>query len=181
MKLEEQRPNLWRSIPSSPFSRLLRYQNQLGKLRFNGTSLMAFASPDLKTSTFHHFLLSQPFRPLPKLHLPKLQRVPRSALREWKEYEEAVKRKDLAGALRFLKSVEDQQSAIEHVNGYYPAESTRSRLVELGLLGRERDWEVLDTCLNADDLKLVGNAYGFLKDRGFLPSFGKFRNIGNYF
>ncbi|KAF3436975.1 hypothetical protein FNV43_RR19728 [Rhamnella rubrinervis] len=138
---------------------------------------MAFASPNLKTSTFHRFLLPQTFRPVPKLHLPKRQRVPRSALREWKEYEEAVKRKDLAGALRFLKSVEDQRSPIEPVSGYYPAESTPSRLVELGLLGRERDWEVLDTCLNADDLKLVGNAYGFLKDRGFLPSFGKFRNI----
>lgn len=91
-----------------------------------------------------------------------------------------MKRKDLAGALRFLKSIEDLQRPIEPVNnGSFPAESTRPRLGELGPLGRERDWEVLDTCLNADDLKLVGNAYGFLKERGFLPSFGKFRNIGN--
>lgn len=44
-------------------------------------------------------------------------------------------------------------------------------------LERERDWEVLDTCLNADDMRLVGSAYGFLKDRGFLPNFGKCRNI----
>lgn len=159
---------------------------------------MAFASANLKTSTFHHFLLPQPFsyssqfsffipeaiRPgktTKSVYFPKRQVVPRSALREWKEYEEAVKRKDLAGALRFLKSVEDQQSPVESVDGSFLAESTRSRLGELGLLGRERDWEVLDTCLNADDLKLVGNAYGFLKDRGFLPSFGKFRNIGNKF
>ena len=51
--------------------------------------------------------------------------------------------------------------------------------VELGLVvGYERDWEVLDTCLNADDMKLVCSAYGFLKDRGFLSNFGKCRNNG---
>ncbi|XLR23293.1 hypothetical protein S83_051193, partial [Arachis hypogaea] len=33
------------------------------------------------------------------------------------------------------------------------------------------DWEVLDTRLNADDMKLVANAYRFLKDGGFLPNF----------
>lgn len=85
-----------------------------------------------------------------------------------------MKRKDLAGALTFLKSIEP----IESVNGSASAaESTRSRLAELGLVGYERDWEVLDTCLNADDMKLVCSAYGFLKDRGFLPNFGKCRNI----
>lgn len=98
----------------------------------------------------------------------------RSALREWKEYEEAVKRKDLAGALRFLKSVE-HELRLEPSNG-----SSRFGH-ELGLSGFQRDWEVLDTCLNADDMRLVGNAFKFLKDRGFLPNFGKFRNIGNPF
>lgn len=89
-----------------------------------------------------------------------------------------MKRKDLAGALGFLQSLETQQNPIELVNGSLPAESTRPpRLGELGFVGWERDWEVLDTCLNADNLKLVGKAYGFLKDRGFLPNFGKFRNI----
>ncbi|KAF9606789.1 hypothetical protein IFM89_028165 [Coptis chinensis] len=47
----------------------------------------------------------------------------------------------------------------------------------LSFLGTGRDWEVLDACLNADDMKLVGNAYKFLQDRGFLPSFGITRNI----
>lgn len=92
-----------------------------------------------------------------------------------------MKRKDLAGALGFLKSIENNHNKndpIERVNGSALAESTRSRLAELGLAGYERDWEVLDTCLNADDMKLVGSAYGFLKDRGFLPNFGKCRNIG---
>ncbi|BBH01458.1 hypothetical protein with DUF2431 [Prunus dulcis] len=92
-------------------------------------------------------------------------------------YEEAVKRKDLAGALRFLQSIETQQNPIEFVNGSLPADPNLPRLGELGFVGQERDWEVLDTCLNADNMKLVGKAYGFLKDKGFLPSFGKFRNV----
>ncbi|KAG8386640.1 hypothetical protein BUALT_Bualt03G0169600 [Buddleja alternifolia] len=82
------------------------------------------------------------------------------AMREWQEYEEAVKKKDLARALRFLKN-----PSIESVND------------ELGLLGLGRDWEVLDTCLNADDMRLVATAYALLQDRGFLPSFGRYRNI----
>ncbi|KAL2473327.1 hypothetical protein Fot_49063 [Forsythia ovata] len=92
------------------------------------------------------------------------------ALREWQEYEEAVKNKDLAKALRFLKDVpvESENSSIE---------STRFSGGEMGLFGSDKDWEVLDTCLNADDMRLVGSAYAFLKDRGFLPNFGKFRSI----
>ncbi|XP_013625037.1 PREDICTED: uncharacterized protein LOC106331266 isoform X3 [Brassica oleracea var. oleracea] len=80
---------------------------------------------------------------------------PSSALREWREYEDAVKRKDLAGALRFLKTVQviDKQAAeaaIESINiAAAPA----------------LDWEVLDACLNADDMRLVGSAFRFLKDR----------------
>lgn len=104
------------------------------------------------------------------------------ALREWQNYEDAVKQKDLARALRFLKSI-DENIPIESLGGdgsssqSYSAESTRPRLREMGIGGWERDWEVLDTCLNADDMKLVGSAYGFLKERGFLPNFGKCRNI----
>ncbi|CAN6828588.1 hypothetical protein Bca4012_008288 [Brassica carinata] len=89
---------------------------------------------------------------------------PSSALREWREYEDAVKRKDLAGALRFLKTVQviDKQAAIESINiAAAPA----------------LDWEVLDACLNADDMRLVGSAFRFLKDRGLLPNFSKFTNI----
>lgn len=92
------------------------------------------------------------------------------ALREWREYEEAVKRKDLASALRFLKS----QSVPGEVN------EDEGDEVGMYLFGKseERDWEVLDACLNADDMKLVTSAYALLKDRGFLPNFGKFRSIG---
>ncbi|KAF9674468.1 hypothetical protein SADUNF_Sadunf10G0130300 [Salix dunnii] len=108
--------------------------------------------------------------------------IPRAALREWKEYEDAVKRKDLARALRFLKSKEtltNNDSLADSANGSFTNDSaTRSGLGDLGLFdGLERDWEVLDTCLNADDMRLVSSAYGFLKNRGFLPSFGKFSNI----
>ena len=82
-----------------------------------------------------------------------------------------MKRNDLAGALRFLKSLESEQPL---VNGGSPSsESTRLRFGELERFGPQRDWEVLDTCLNADDMKLVANAYRFLRDRGFLPNFGK--------
>ncbi|GKV44358.1 hypothetical protein SLEP1_g51552 [Rubroshorea leprosula] len=39
-------------------------------------------------------------------------------------------------------------------------ESPRPQLGELGFgCELERDWEVLDTCLNASDMRLVGSAY----------------------
>lgn len=41
----------------------------------------------------------------------------------------------------------------------------------------ERDWQVLDACLNADDMRLVGSAFRFLKERGLLANFGKFTSI----
>ncbi|KMT17366.1 hypothetical protein BVRB_2g038220 [Beta vulgaris subsp. vulgaris] len=94
------------------------------------------------------------------------------AFNGWKEYEEAVKEKDLARALKFLKSIDGI-----HIQ---PDEETGSPIrtrPELGLPLLERDWEVLDTCLNADDMRLVSSAYVFLKDRGVLPNFGKCRNL----
>ncbi|KAL5977495.1 hypothetical protein ACLOJK_021842 [Asimina triloba] len=107
-----------------------------------------------------------------KIPFPRLSSSPTGrdlstrALRGWQEYEEAVKEKDLARALRFLKSVES-----------LPLQSSTDvgDLSRLGLL--ERDWEVLDTCLNADDMRLVGSTYIYLHDRGFLPNFGKCKNI----
>lgn len=97
------------------------------------------------------------------------------ALKEWQEYEDAVKRKDLARALRFLKNKNDN-NPIEPLSDSLMGESNRARLPEF-VGGFDRDWEVLDTCLNADDLKLVASAYKFLQNRGFLPSFGKFNRI----
>ncbi|XP_047945255.1 uncharacterized protein LOC125191870 isoform X1 [Salvia hispanica] len=91
------------------------------------------------------------------------------AVGEWQDYEEAVKKKDLAGALRFLRLKDElQTSSIESI----PQSNEELRLFEI-----ERDFQVLNTCLNADDMRLVGTAYGFLKDRGLLANFGKYRNI----
>ena len=82
------------------------------------------------------------------------------AVKEWREFEDAVRRKDLPRALRFLQSVE-------------PAAVQVAVPVPPG-----RDWEVLDACIDADDMRLVGRAYQFLVDRGVLAGFGKCKNIG---
>lgn len=133
--------------------------------------------PNLQISP--QFLVPQPFSLGFSRTFPVATPLCR-AFREWREYEEAVKRKDLAGALRFLKSLErERQEPL--VDGVSPAtELARLRFLESERFGPQRDWEVLDTCLNADDMKLVANAYKFLKDRGFLPNFGKCRNIGEF-
>lgn len=83
------------------------------------------------------------------------------AVKEWREFEDAVRRKDLSRALRFLQSVKPDAGAAVAVP------------VPPG-----RHWEVLDTCIDADDMRLVGRAYQFLSDRGVLASFGKCKNIG---
>ncbi|XP_048228812.1 uncharacterized protein LOC8259995 isoform X1 [Ricinus communis] len=143
---------------------------------------MDLASATLHLQNFPHFLCS------PNLFSGKISifrnkkiKIITRALKEWWEYEDAVKRKDLAGALRFLKSREtetnsdNKDNSAETMNG---CSSTGFGISDLGLFeGSQRDWEVLDTCLNADDMRLVGSAYGFLKNRGLLPNFGKFTNI----
>ncbi|KAF9587609.1 hypothetical protein IFM89_004441 [Coptis chinensis] len=121
---------------------------------------------------------------LPQFHSPTHFSKPKTKLKKpikikslkgWKEYDEAVKKKDLARALKFLKTTQTQQQAQQtqpSSSGLYMGNEDG-----LSFLGTGRDWEVLDACLNADDMKLVGNAYKFLQDRGFLPSFGITRNI----
>lgn len=108
--------------------------------------------------------ISPPIRPAPAVKIRSCVK----ALREWREYEDAVRDKDLARALQFLKSTQTSPS---------PVPSSYSG----DFLRPERDWEVLDTCLNADDMRLVGSAYRFLQDRGFLENFGKYRDIGEKF
>lgn len=97
---------------------------------------------------------------------------PIRALKQWKEYEDALQEKDLARALRFLKSAElEPLTAVESSArsvSYAPADYARPA----------RDWELLDACLNAGDMRLVGSTYAFLQERGFLPNFGKFKDIG---
>ncbi|MBA0660392.1 hypothetical protein Goklo_012413 [Gossypium klotzschianum] len=144
-------------------------------------------SPSLSfTQNFPHFVTSHSL-PLSQCHPISFQTPPPKsihyhpprALREWQEYEEAVKKKDLATALRFLISIEKDNSddSVEE-NGSLSTQSARSRIGDLGFFGGSvRDWEVLDTCLNADDMRLVGMAYEFLKAKGFLPNFGRFSSI----
>ncbi|KAL6629105.1 hypothetical protein ACP70R_028870 [Stipagrostis hirtigluma subsp. patula] len=85
------------------------------------------------------------------------------AAREWREFEDAVRSKDLSRALRFLQSVE-------------PRAGTATVQVAVPV-PPGRDWEVLDACIDADDMRLVGRAYQFLSDRGVLASFGKCKNL----
>ncbi|KAK9156257.1 hypothetical protein Sjap_003737 [Stephania japonica] len=102
------------------------------------------------------------------------------ALREWRDYEDALKDKDLKRALGFLRSIEtlQDQNLSTPQSSISDSEHFKGEDSELEwLLRREKNWEVLDACLNADDMKLVAGAYGFLQSRGFLPNFGKCRNI----
>lgn len=140
---------------------------------------------------FYHSHLSPPFLPpktqfwhlsLPTLVHAKSLLLPNRthtgstsrALPRWQEYEEAVKEKDLARALRFLKSIDPQSLPVQQSS----SSSSIPPDADFRFLSwPERDWEVLDACLNADDMKLVASAYAFLHDRGFLPNFGKCKNI----
>ncbi|XP_076932706.1 uncharacterized protein LOC143598355 [Bidens hawaiensis] len=109
----------------------------------------------------HNFFQSNQFPNYP-LKIRQHYSRPR-ALTEWREYEEAVKEKDLGRALRFLQDIPQ------------PTDDNNNK--PLGLMELQRDWDVLDTCLNADDLRLVAAAYAFLKDKGFLNQFAKYRSI----
>ncbi|TKW37801.1 hypothetical protein SEVIR_1G072300v4 [Setaria viridis] len=90
------------------------------------------------------------------------------AVKEWREFEDAVRRKDLSRALRFLQSVEPAAAA---------AAGTAATQVVAVPVPPGRNWEVLDACIDADDMRLVGRAYQFLVDRGVLANFGKYKNI----
>ncbi|KAI4323238.1 hypothetical protein L6164_022859 [Bauhinia variegata] len=155
------------AVPSAPANLEIFPMFPTSHLFFLGYCSLPRAPPAVSEKSFY----------AKQFHHQRLVVPVATALREWREYEEAVKRKDLAGALRFLKSIENQNPAQLFDASSSVAGHTKSRFDELKLFGPQRDWEVLDTCLNANDMKLVGNAYKFLKDRGFLPNFGKCRNI----
>ncbi|GJM90309.1 hypothetical protein PR202_ga06576 [Eleusine coracana subsp. coracana] len=78
------------------------------------------------------------------------------AVKEWREFEDAVRRKDLSRALRFLQSVEPQAGA---------AAMQVAVPVPPG-----RDWEVLDTCIDADDMRLVGRRTSSSPTAGSSPA-----------
>ncbi|XP_031504965.1 uncharacterized protein LOC116267406 isoform X2 [Nymphaea colorata] len=114
--------------------------------------------------------------------------ISRASLSGWQEYEDAVREKDLERALKFLESLDDGEgdgvgSAVLpplESSSSPPSSSASTRRKRQAIVdGRraERDWEILDACINADDMKLVGSAYSFLQSRGFIPTFGKFQNV----
>ncbi|XP_009768417.1 uncharacterized protein LOC107782909 [Nicotiana tabacum] len=139
-------------------------------LRFSPPNWSAMTPLHNLTSYPNAFTIPTPCRVYsPQFYDRKSHRRPKiRALREWQEYEEAVKEKDLSRALRFLRDIPIEEPKDS---------STRAGGGELDWFRLERDWQVLDTCLNADDMRLVGSAYAFLKDKGLLPNFGNCRNI----
>ncbi|OIS96682.1 PREDICTED: uncharacterized protein LOC109234110 [Nicotiana attenuata] len=141
--------------------------NPMMPLRFSSPNWSAITPLHNLTSYPNAFTISTPCRA--QFYDRKSHRRPKfRALREWQEYEEAVKEKDLSRALRFLRDIPIEEAKDS---------STRAGGGELDWFRLERDWQVLDTCLNADDMRLVGSAYAFLKDKGLLPNFGSYRNI----
>eukprot|EP01018_Ginkgo_biloba_P029781 Gb_19833 [translate_table: standard] len=100
---------------------------------------------------------------------------------EWKEYEDAVQEKDLGRALEFLESLDgfpletSQKGLLEQEDGFVAASKVQT--LQSAFFQRE----MLDTCMNAEDMKLVGRTYEFLQSQGLLPNFGKFKNIGAEF
>ncbi|KAG0494606.1 hypothetical protein HPP92_005600 [Vanilla planifolia] len=169
-------------------------QHRLPKRWGSGKAyLLAFFHVSYKygVESFHHPIRNLPaptletpgpsILQLPIRSNPAKRRRPLAtrAVKEWREYEEAVREKDLARALRFLKTMDSVSNSVQYPasssSSYAPSNPSISYSPEF--LGPEKDWEVLDTCLNADDMRLVGRAYAFLKDRGLLKNFGKRRNI----
>jgi hypothetical protein len=116
---------------------------------------------------------------------------------EWKEFEEAVEYKDLGRALKVLEALsnfesdataEDGDDVVElslegngDGNGSLRVESSNGTgtSYESFALPRTDYMKILDTCQSAQDLQLVGQAYGWLQNEGFLQSFGKYKARGN--
>ncbi|KAG0577966.1 hypothetical protein KC19_5G195200 [Ceratodon purpureus] len=110
---------------------------------------------------------------------------------EWKEFEQAVEYRDLGRALKALETLnnfesdaraEDRNDVIElslegsgDGNGSLRADSSKEAGTSYGAfaLPRADYMKILDTCQNAQDLQLVGQAYGWLQNEGFLQNFGK--------
>ncbi|CAH9135177.1 unnamed protein product [Cuscuta epithymum] len=89
---------------------------------------------------------SLPFRRRPH-HLKTSRCMNRTGtLKDWKDYDQAVKDKDLTRALRFLKSIPLQPKEESWIDSSrYSSELDWARAAR-----QERNWEILDTCLNAD-------------------------------
>lgn len=129
--------------------------------------------------------------PEPSQTLPSRKRMSNF---EWKEFEDAVEFKDLGRALKALEALNNFESdAIagedaKDVELYESGDGNESLRAESSngtgtsyaafSLPRMDYLKILDTCQSANDLELVGQAYGWLQDVGFLQSFGKYKARG---
>jgi len=128
--------------------------------------------------------------------------------RKWQEFEDAVERQDLGRALRALEVLNRFESdTAESSTTFVQQNGTIDVLDKKEIIGEpfflqqvlqeeekksspqfrsviipQREClKMLDTCQSALDLQLVGQAYNWLKLKGLLPSFGKFRAQGKLF
>lgn len=114
---------------------------------------------------------------------------------EWKEFEEAVEFKDLGRALKALEALNNFESDAAEAkdvvelyeggdgngNGSLRSESSKGTGTSYPAFSLPRtDYlKILDTCQSANDLELVGQAYGWLQAEGFLRNFGKCKARGS--
>lgn len=113
---------------------------------------------------------------------------------EWKEFEDAVEFKDLGRALKALEALNNFESdaavakdVVEVYengdgNGSLRSESSKGTGTSYSpafALPRTDYLKILDTCQSANDLELVGQAYGWLQAEGFLRNFGKCKSRGS--
>lgn len=106
---------------------------------------------------------------------------------EWKEFEDAVEYKDLERALKALEALNNFESDAAEAkdvvelyeggdgNGSLRSDSSNGTGTSYPAFSLPRtDYlKILDTCQSANDLELVGQAYGWLQAEGFLRNFGK--------
>lgn len=106
----------------------------------------------------------------------------------WQEYQQAVQRKDLGTALQILESLDAAQNpSLPFVDEEDDPQSEQLPSLPFRLRRDEEELvisripvdlrNVLDACLSATDLKLVGRTYNLLQLRGLIPNFGRYKSI----
>ena len=117
---------------------------------------------------------------------------------KWKEFENAVEYKDLERALKVLETLNNFESDVESdataedrndvfqlsrddADGALRAESSNGTGTSYAAVSLPRTdyMKILDACQSAQDLELVGQAYEWLQNGGFLQNFGKYKARGN--
>ena len=162
----------------APNSKYSRGMSQLTSQRFSYSKASGVLGR--VRATVKQAELQEAQEPLPKSNLAQV---------EWKEFEEAVESKDLGRALKALEVLnrfesdtsDNQVDSIgsSKTNGSMGSESLDARTTSAEIFFPRAEYlKVLDTCQSALDMQLVGQAYRWLQERGFLSSFGKFKSRG---